>query len=66
MINAIPWTRVVMDSTYEHLFEYVYGKIPFEDDGRFTNFLEKWAKLNHVRAMFPLLGGILGLIALIN
>ncbi|KAK4865687.1 hypothetical protein LT330_009120 [Penicillium expansum] len=66
-IAIVPWTILFMLQTNNKIFEFANMKDSSEntprDGARLTSLINKWASLNTVRSLFPLAGGIFGLLA---
>ena len=67
-IAAMPWTLVMMMKTNNRLIGLKDATVEREKVGEkgVNELLQKWKVLNTVRAGFPLVGGAIGLWALVN
>ncbi|KAJ6184955.1 hypothetical protein N7519_006256 [Penicillium mononematosum] len=65
-IAIVPYTFAFMVQTNSSIFEFANAKDssekPASEENQLAPLLKRWACLNTVRSLFPLAGGILGLI----
>ena len=66
-IGIVPYTLAFMVQTNSSIFEFANVKDssekPASEENQLAPLLNRWACLNTVRSLFPLAGGILGLVA---
>ncbi|PLB54699.1 DUF1772-domain-containing protein [Aspergillus steynii IBT 23096] len=64
-IGIVPWTIVAMTGTNRKLLGRAEAGVTIEkgDEREVLEGLERWAVLNAVRGVFPLLGGVVGVVA---
>ncbi|KAJ5244627.1 hypothetical protein N7489_004723 [Penicillium chrysogenum] len=66
-VGIVPYTFAFMIQTNSSIFEIANVKDssekPASEENRLAPLLNRWACLNTVRSLFPLAGGILGLVA---
>jgi noranthrone monooxygenase len=66
-IGIVPYTFAFMVQTNSRIFEFANVKDspekPASEENQLAPLLNRWACLNTVRSLFPLAGGILGLVA---
>ena len=66
-VMIAPWTLVTMQSTNELLdvkLAAAQTGIPAKEDEELQALLKKWAGLNGIRSVFPLLGAALGILVI--
>ena len=67
-IAIVPWTLLAMSPTNSRLSakaEEAWTRKGKEDDGEVGELLKRWTTLNGVRSFFPLVGGVVGLVAVL-
>jgi noranthrone monooxygenase len=66
-ISMIPYTWIVMQRTNNKLWAAVRGESKETvSNAEAQGMLNTWSRLNMVRAMFPLAGGVLGLLSVLK
>jgi hypothetical protein len=64
-VGIVPWTILAMSGTNERLIAVAEGKGK-EDEGEVGVLLGRWTALNGVRSLFPLLGSVVAVMAVLG
>lgn len=64
-VGIAPFTVGVMKGTNDRLIELSEGAEQKVEEGEVRGLLEKWGRLNGVRSLLPVLGGVAGVVAVL-
>ncbi|RKK75243.1 hypothetical protein BFJ69_g7833 [Fusarium oxysporum] len=62
--GIVPWTLIMMLGTNNQLIAKAAGSPSTTSSQELDELLSRWTSYNNIRAIFPLIGGVLGLMAL--
>ena len=62
VVSVIPWTLIVMKRTNDSIAAFAGPEWAGDEAAVIKKLFDRWMTMNFIRALFPLAGGVLGLV----